>query len=368
MVDYEFLTNKFLKKGDHIMSHEITANDKMYSVNEVPWHGLGTVISDYPTVTEAIEHSGLNWNVSLENMYVPMVIDDNDTSVNIEVPNQKAILRNDNHSVLGVVGSRYTLYQNSEMWSFIEKFQEKSGILLETAGSLKAGRTTWVLGKNIKERMEIVSNDPIEEYFLFKNSFDGSSPVSILFTNIRVVCNNTLTSALKGSKNTFNVRHTASMSGQIDQAEKALGLRYKYQESFKTAMDHLAKFKMGLTDMSNFISGVLFPMPTKFDQTVGQGDLVMSIDEIKGRAITVRNKRIEEMEEMIVAGAGADIPGVYGTGYGLYNAITEWADHSKQTRTTGENDPQETKFINSFYGTGATFKNDALNSLLKLAA
>ena len=87
-------------------------------------------------------------------------------------------MRNDNHSVLGVVGNRYTLYQNSEMWSFIEKFQERSGILLETAGSLKAGRTTWVLGKNCQEKMEIINGDPIEEYFLFKNSFEYSLPLN----------------------------------------------------------------------------------------------------------------------------------------------------------------------------------------------
>ena len=350
------------------MASEIGINDLMFSVKEVPWHGLGNVIENHPTIEEAIVASGLDWSVSLENMKVPMDIDGNGTMVDIEVPNQKAIVRNDIHAVLGVVGSRYTLYQNSEMWDFISAFQAKSGILLETAGSLKNGRTTWVLGKNVSQVSEYIAGDPIEEYFLFKNSFDGSSPVSILNTNIRVVCNNTLTAAIRKTKNSFNVKHTASMSGQIDQAEKALGMRAKYQEIFGLLMTELVKTPMTSTRMTNFLENTLFPMPTQTNQIVSLNDTVGTLAEVKSRGLTMRQNKIDAITNLIDTGAGTDIPGVKGTAYGLYNAITEWADHDKQVRVVGDGDERETKFVNTFYGTGATFKADALNLLIKEAA
>src|SRR3546814_12257256 len=45
---------------EHTMAHEITATDNLFSVREMPWHGLGTVLSEYPTRDEAkaIAH---NW-------------------------------------------------------------------------------------------------------------------------------------------------------------------------------------------------------------------------------------------------------------------------------------------------------------------
>src|SRR3546814_11961082 len=38
---------------EHTMAHEITATDNLFSVREMPWHGLGTVLSEYPTRDEA---------------------------------------------------------------------------------------------------------------------------------------------------------------------------------------------------------------------------------------------------------------------------------------------------------------------------
>ena len=47
------------------MSHGITHNDSMFSVREMPWHGLGVVLDEYPrSIDEALEKSGLGWKVT----------------------------------------------------------------------------------------------------------------------------------------------------------------------------------------------------------------------------------------------------------------------------------------------------------------
>src|SRR3546814_19563933 len=53
---------------EHTMAHEITATDNLFSVREMPWHGLGTVLSEYPTRAEAkaIAH---NWDTATAPLY-----------------------------------------------------------------------------------------------------------------------------------------------------------------------------------------------------------------------------------------------------------------------------------------------------------
>ena len=50
----------------------ITSTDSMFSVRETPWHGLGAVLERPPaTIAEAIEASGLGWQVDRE----PIAVD-----------------------------------------------------------------------------------------------------------------------------------------------------------------------------------------------------------------------------------------------------------------------------------------------------
>lgn len=42
------------------MSHGIYEEDTMFSVRRKPWHGLGTVVENAPTVSEAIKLARLD--------------------------------------------------------------------------------------------------------------------------------------------------------------------------------------------------------------------------------------------------------------------------------------------------------------------
>ena len=96
----------------------ITANDSMFSVREVPWHGLGAVLDSPPaTIAEAIERSGLGWRVERE----PIAIDRGDVATVDdwwmprceEITGWWANVRQDTREVLGIVGDRYRIYLQS---------------------------------------------------------------------------------------------------------------------------------------------------------------------------------------------------------------------------------------------------------------
>lgn len=350
------------------MAHEIMEDDNIFSVRERPWHGLGDVLDSVPSVYMARQHY-LNWDASLAPLEAVHNIPGTNNFINIEVPGKQAVIREDTQRVIGVVGSRYTIYQNSQMWDFIETFQKKTNCKLETAGSLRNGETVWVLTKGME--WEVIDNDPIEEFFLIKNGFDGATPISVMTTNIRVVCNNTLSMAMKNSKNVYNVRHVRSVDQYMSQVEFALGVRSKYQESVKEQMSALTKLKLTADEMKNMLNVGIFPVQTNLTQTVGvdsdgqADDAVNSPAELTERAKRMKAKKVNKILELVENGAGSNILGVRGTGYGLFQAIVEWHDHDRVIRPGGR-DVREAKFENAMFN-GADFKKDALQVLLKAA-
>src|SRR5688500_3191087 len=97
------------------MAHNINYNEQtnrhsFFSVKEKPWHGLGQIVLDYPSSSEAIKFAGLDYTVEKRKLFT---FDSENNSGNpdtniiipeIEVPNYFATIRNDNETVLGVVG------------------------------------------------------------------------------------------------------------------------------------------------------------------------------------------------------------------------------------------------------------------------
>jgi phage/plasmid-like protein (TIGR03299 family) len=348
------------------MAHEIMENDTLFYVmasqRDVPWHGLGTPLTTAPTIQEAIVASGTNWEAELVAL---MIMDGNKA---VTVPNHFAVQRQDTRQVIGVVGSRYQIYQNSVMWEFIKNFQEQSGIILDVAGTLRNGATTWVLAKTKDSKLKYQNGEVIEEYFLFRNSFDGTTPIQVMFTMVRVVCNNTLTMAIRGARNIFNVRHTMNAEEQVKQVQKALGLQYAYINKADEIIQALMKKALSATETIDLLNEKIFPLPTKIIQTVGADNQpVHELKEATKHAITARKNKIDRVLELVETGAGTDISGVRGSLWGIYNAITEYVDHERTLKTGKNRAPLEQKFENAFFGTGATFKADALDLLLEAA-
>jgi hypothetical protein len=61
------------------------------------------------------------------------------------------------------------------------------------------------------------------------------------------------------------------------------------------------------------------------------------------------------------AGKGATLDGVYGTGWGYVNAITEYVDHWTRARS------DENRFVSAQWGPGADMKQRAVAAVLSLA-
>ena len=177
------------------MSHGITTTDQMFSVREVPWHGLGVVLEGYPrSIDEALDKARLGWKVTHGDVLVVKAsewTDDFGTKHPAEVipaKGFKANLRGDTGDVLGIVSDEYEVDDNRDAFRFLDALIE-SELHFETAGSLRGGRRVWVLAR-LPEYIEL-GGDQSATYVYVANSHDGSMAVTAA-TPIRIVCANTL--------------------------------------------------------------------------------------------------------------------------------------------------------------------------------
>jgi hypothetical protein len=104
------------------MAHNLNYNEQtekhsFFSVKEKAWHGLGQIITDYPTSAEAIKHAGLNYHLEKRPLFT---YDTENHTGNpetdiiipkIEVLDFYATIRTDTEQVLGVVGKDYEVVQ-----------------------------------------------------------------------------------------------------------------------------------------------------------------------------------------------------------------------------------------------------------------
>lgn len=315
------------------MAHELTITNgkaEMFSGQSIrPWHGLGKIVAGLLTAKEAIKEAGLDWQV------LPQTVEVQGKTV----PNYQAMTRNDNGTVLSILGKRYTAIQNEEAFDFFDSVIGEGQAVYDTAGSLSEGRKVWIMAK-LKGSLFLENNpsDTIDKNVLLSTSHDGTSSLSMMIVSTRVVCANTLSIALGKATNRINIRHTKNYNSKKDAAMKALGLCNAYFDNLQVVINSLSKTSMTKGEMIGFAEK-LFPSNEEEEST---------------RTNNMRN----EVVTLFSRGKGNN--GV--SRWDALNAVTEYVDHNRGTRSTTEN-KDEGRFTSSMFGSGYNLKEKAYNLL-----
>lgn len=306
----------------HIMpaAVEVLGNQAAFASRLHPaWHGLGTVFDREVTASEILEvaHMG-GWNVRL----VPVA---DATDFGSYAKDYNLVIRDNPFTpgqtdLLAVVGDRYTVVQNEEVFTFGDNLLDGGG-RWETAGSIKGG--TVIFGSMAFDQQQIVLDpkgraDKIDTYLLVTSSHDGSAPVTVLVTPVRVVCQNTLNVAVKGAKNAYKIRHTLNASGNVAEARKALGVSVAYFDSFSEAAARMIEAEISNGQMLDLVTTV-YPKPE---------------EDTKGAVKKWENK-VETIESLYhgTGDQGDRIGTATGTVWGAVNAMTERIDYYTTIRS-----------------------------------
>ena len=279
--------------------------ESMFYHGEVPWHRLGTKVDHLCNAEEALVAGGMDWEV----IKVPQFYEIDGQKV--DNPESFAIIRKSDKRRLSRVGvgKGYTPIQNSEAFNFLDTLVDTQEAKYETAGSLDGGRKIWLLAR-VPGSVEPVKGDPIEQFMCAFSAHDGTSGLGVMMTPTRVVCWNTLNAAIRGAKRVFKIRHTRNYMAKVEEARQALGFTIKYYEMFTEAMQAFAA-KATNVEISKLFVDRMIPKPET---------------KVEGHIQNWRDKQ-QLFAKIIETGKGADIRGVRGTAYGLYNAAIEYADH-----------------------------------------
>lgn len=324
------------------MAHELRELDGMiYNVqNGLPWHKLGTPLNGLATINEVLEACPpLAREVVLEKVY---------TGEGLEVYGKYApcLLMDDGKRIPfenAIVGSQYRVLQNRQAFEFFDAFcADPNGPKYETAGTLYNGRKVWILAK-LPDVLEVVPGDIVEPYILLSNSHDGTSAVTIQETPIRVVCNNTLNMALNMSVNRkHKIRHSGDIFTKVSRVQDALGIVREQFAETANLYKQLAQVEPTHEQIEQVLT-VLFP-PTASARAENQK---------------------ERVRILVDRGTGTEIDGVRGTGWGLYNAVTELVDHTANLGSKRPN-ADDMRLNALWFGNGAKVKETALEAICQV--
>ena len=289
------------------MAHQLLENDTMFAVGKRPWHGLGTVLENSPSVEEGIKIAGLDWDVTLR----PIITNDTD---NISVDTHKIVIREDNKLPLGVVSNNYKVLQNKEAFSFFEPFIENDMASLETAGSLFNGKKVFILAKLNSDNMVVDKNDEIEKYILLSNSHDGSQALRVGFTPIRVVCNNTLSLAENTSASQLiRVTHKGNIVETLQDLRETMDLVNQQFIATEEKYRYLATRNVNVNDLKKYVKQVF---------SVKKIEDIINEKEEKEQIEAERKRLIARVEEIF------ELEPVHNA-WTMYNAVNYYMNHER---------------------------------------
>lgn len=306
-----------------------------YEIKGAPFRYRGAInVEDCTTSLECMQKAGLDWTVAKCKLFAEMP-NSKDGNVDFkECPNAFGTYRTDFNIPLGVVKERYTPVQNNEAFKFFDGAIGKNKAIWQTAGFFGNGERIFVsakLPKNI-----FVNGDPVDNYLVFTTSHDGSSGVKILFTPIRVVCQNTLNAAIRNAENYVSFRHTSSVHDNLDIAAEILGICDNKMEMLNEQYNEMYKIKVTDEEAHRIFAKTILT-DTEISNIVNTGHTVQQIILRDWRAIDdagISMKKVNTLSEInnyYFMGVGQKE--FVGTAWGAYNAITGY--YSNVDNATG---------------------------------
>lgn len=298
----------------HNLNTKANGDAAIVYAGETPWHRLGTKVDGAFDSKTALKKGGLDFTVEK----TPIAVADTAAVI----PNRFAIRRTDTKDVLGIVTDFYQPLQNREAFAFFDGVFGKDKARYEVAGVLGLGERVWLLAK-LPGDFRIIGDDVVGKYLLLTNGHDTSEAVRARFTPIRVVCQNTLNAALRGTQSEVRVQHIGDVAGKLEIAGKLLKQAGIYYADIQSTFRGFVKKQLTEKAVRAYTIRVV------------AGDNVKAED-----LAPITTKAVNRIVELHETGRGADLKGVRGSLWGAYNAVTEYVERRQELTTTSTARPR----------------------------
>ena len=222
---------------------------------ERAWHGMGVVTDGTLPAREAFETADALFTVEKRELLYPAYVENEGE---LEYDSKRAgvfgIVRTDTQELLGVVSKQYEIVQNDSllrMAEFIREEVDMDCVIVLSHGS-KVCFTATLRGAET----DIVPGDTVKRRIVGYLGHDGKTGCGAKFTNIRVVCQNTLTAALADSGAQSSVTHKGAANDNFNALISSIDIA---RQDFVTECDLMREFSreaMNLNQFNEFVDEV----------------------------------------------------------------------------------------------------------------
>lgn len=222
------------------------------------WHGQGIVTSGTLNPREAFATANALFGVETRELTYPKEVfgytsTDTLRRFTREPAGVFGIVRTDTQDLLGVVSKRYEVVENTALLRMAEFIREEAIMdsVVVLADGAKVAFTATLKGASA----DIVPGDTVNRRFVGYLGHDGKTGCGAIFTNIRVVCQNTLAAAL-GSSNKVSVRHSTGANANFNNLITSIDVaRQRFTEEVDL-MREFARVSMGMESFRHMVDEV----------------------------------------------------------------------------------------------------------------
>jgi len=311
-------------------------------MNQAKWKKIGTKITA-DNIADAMIEVGGDFSVGTKPIFTQGEnLIDGIPVIGQSVP-MKAIIRQDNNAVLGVVGENYKPIQNAESFGFFDELVQEKQAKYTYGGIMPNGPyangSKIFIAADLKDTMKI-GPDECKQTVILQSSHDGSSAVNVQFLVYRVICSNGLIAVDKARSNQVKISHTKNYKNRFITARTVLGTAKRYFEEMEKIYNMFYDSLFSDSEM-NDLTLKLFP----------------DVDEKNN---TRRENTRFQLNNLFKNGAGHNE--IANTKWAALNAVAEFSDH-KTGKTTKNKNAGVNEFNSAINGPGAKLKNQAYQLL-----
>lgn len=301
--------------------------ESMWDAEREPWwQGLGgkfaNVTKKRLTPAEAVKAAGMHI-VEKRPLYAYLGTDESPQSAGDFTPlpshDTYALVDKNTKRMLKTVKSRYQVIQPLEMALFLITLIDAGELVLVSGGEFLDGIGRFFCAQLPEDiRIAGLADEVIKQYVTFLDLL-GMGAGEIFGTSVRSVCMNTVLNGIRQGRSigsSWKVNHDGQWRGRIAEAREALQFVYSQTEEFKAEMEALLE-KAANEKTLKAVYEQVWPIP----------------EEDKPKARATWKLRHEEIHT--VWRTSPNLENVRDTQYGVFNALSEWAEHGRKYYGTG---------------------------------
>ena len=347
----------------------------------VPWPRLGQVVPRDASGAEWMRQAGLAYQVECR---------PNCRLDGSPIESSFHIARTDTGGIVGpYVAGQYQPFQNEDAMALALVICFTYGFRIDTAGVLFDGAKAF-LQIQTDSVAELPGGDELRNGLVIAPGHDGRTATRLLSTNVRVVCNNTLSMALASASDTASFHHRVPFDAET--VAESVVLNRSQFGTFTARAHEMAAVILTHDERTDFFESVLGGTSKVTDNGVrvppvavrravafaegrdfvaegkDKADVIRLVDEALDRA-----RRSSSVDSQIVAddlavpgvtiNPGHDLESAGPSLWGAVNTLT-WMVEQNPTKKTGEGNAIASSLLDT--GTGAAIKRKAWNKACEL--